>query len=95
MLKTVHKTGRHMLEDIIKNMRDNNLKILVFNNTKPVELLYAFNNHNKKIVLKESLHVRLETMAELSHIDQAYEKSNNEILITPPSKENIIEISIL
>lgn len=85
-----------MLENIVTIMKDNNLKVLVFDNSKkPIELLYGFNNQDKKIILKESLHIKLETIAELSNISTAYKNNDDKLLVTPPDKNDIIEINIL
>ena len=85
-----------MLENIVTIMKDNNLKVLVFDNSKkPIELLYGFNNQDKKIILKESLHIKLETIAELSNINTAYKNNDDKLLVTPPDKNDIIEINIL
>lgn len=85
-----------MLEDIINIMRKNNLKILVLDNSKkPVELLYGFTNQDKKIVLNKDLHIKLETISELSNISEAYKNNNDKVLITPPNKDNIIEINLI
>lgn len=85
-----------MLENIVTIMKDNDLKVLVFDNSKkPIELLYGFNNQDKKIILKESLHIKLETIAELSNISTAYKNNDDKLLVTPPDKNDIIEINIL
>lgn len=85
-----------MLENIVTIMKDNNLKVLVFDNSKkPIELLYGFDNQDKKIILKESLHIKLETIAELSNISTAYKNNDDKLLVTPPDKNDIIEINIL
>lgn len=85
-----------MLENIVTIMKDNDLKVLVFDNSKkPIELLYGFDNQDKKIILKESLHIKLETIAELSNISTAYKNNDDKLLVTPPDKNDIIEINIL
>lgn len=85
-----------MLENIVTIMKDNDLKVLVFDNSKkPIELLYGFDNQDKKIILKESLHIKLETISELSNISTAYKNNDDKLLITPPDKNNIIELNIL
>lgn len=85
-----------MLENIVTIMKDNDLKVLVFDNSKkPIELLYGFDNQDKKIILKESLHIKLETISELSNISTAYKNNDDKLLVTPPDKNNIIEVNIL